>query len=495
MTPLEFVNLWRASPFRPFRIFVKGRTFDVAEALQVAMSPNMRLVTLALDSGAVSFSIDDIEGAEPLMAPAPPEPAPTPAAAPAPAVYTPDAGRVGLVDFELPGERLTSVSVHARDPSRSFTTQGTRWDVHGLETFENGRTLYLHHLDDPTRVQRVILWPDTNKGTFDSFSEAMSLGALRRELEERDKAHIAGKTNPEPPANYFESLKPKPVYQHPTGRWWEEGQPDPPDRFRAEATHSEVGRHRFVSAPRLIDSRQNRVLLDLEGTSWSAPMPQGPPPWELMFMYGDEDGRSFTLKVDPAAGTIEYRHRVSPLAWFQTQLLNYWLYEQWDWLLQALAAGPREATEPLLRHFSSAGGCIIELWPGASEVPVPFLQPRLRSRIGRTLLDMRGTAWGASLHPAYDEPAGECLDMLLWHKDPATRSDAARRRLRIDPISRRVTVPGEPGFTSLGVLHGIVQQAVTPEWLLKDLAEAFARGAALLAAPGEGPPGPASRGE
>jgi hypothetical protein len=77
---------------------------------------------------------------------------------------------------------------------------------HKVEQFENGTTLYLHHLDHPTVEQRIMLWPP-DKGTFESFAEAMPPSKLAAELRRRD-ARLSAKPAKavKPPADYLRGI-------------------------------------------------------------------------------------------------------------------------------------------------------------------------------------------------------------------------------------------------------------------------------------------------
>ncbi|MBC7772273.1 MAG: hypothetical protein H7210_07255, partial [Pyrinomonadaceae bacterium] len=149
---------------------VTGVTHDIFQPLQIAMAPNMQTVMLALDDEAISFKVEHIERCEWIEL--------GDASAgfhsgnpdsqtrtlitetPAPHTYSQDPGTPVFMSFtSTDGHRLTQVSVDNRQGRSCFTTAGTRWDIHGLESFENGRSVYLHHLDNPTLEQRVIIWP------------------------------------------------------------------------------------------------------------------------------------------------------------------------------------------------------------------------------------------------------------------------------------------------------------------------------------------------
>ena len=107
------------------------------------------------------------------------------------------------------GVHVVHATLSSRKGARLFDTADTRWNVHGIEVFENGTSLYLHHLDHTTVEQRIIIWPP-DKGTFESFSEGQSLKKLRAELERRDRK-LTTKPAPtvEPKTKYLESIVPE----------------------------------------------------------------------------------------------------------------------------------------------------------------------------------------------------------------------------------------------------------------------------------------------
>src|SRR5262249_8421626 len=57
------------------------------------------------------------------------------------------------------GRRIVHAALETRAGKSIFDTAGTQWSVHGVEQFENGTSLYLHHRDHPAQEQRVIIWP------------------------------------------------------------------------------------------------------------------------------------------------------------------------------------------------------------------------------------------------------------------------------------------------------------------------------------------------
>jgi hypothetical protein len=79
--------------------------------------------------------------------------------------------------FTPEGILVVQASLELSDGQTVLVTAGTRWNVHGIEQFENGVSLYLHHLDHPMVEQRIIFWPP-DRGTPESFDSAMPVDTL-----------------------------------------------------------------------------------------------------------------------------------------------------------------------------------------------------------------------------------------------------------------------------------------------------------------------------
>jgi len=535
VTPLDFIGYWRAQPFRPFRVCLKNEAgaraheLRVVQPLQIAMSPNMQTVMLALDDEAVSFRVEEIERCEWIepegdrgaaVESIPGESRWTNAVDTRQAVteYRADAGTPVFMSFTTTdGHRLVQVSIDNMEGRSCFTTAGTRWDIHGIETFENGCTLYLHHLDNPLSEQRVIVWPASN-GTFETFAEAQDFSALYSELRARDRAFNAEPRDFRPPESYFRDIVPRPketVYRR---NWWEKDEPDDKERYIIKLGIDEVGPHHWASAPRVVDTATKEVLFDLWNTQWDlcgivgssgetleavresdraeaadksvdtetsdgeeqeAPTIRLTPPWTFELRHFPDGDEVVTATLDPKSKTATIRGITPmPLSFFEQCLKNYSLCQYWEWLWEMLRAGPRQPEQPLYSH-TLTGGYILELWPGPASIALPFLQFRLlepgesESMPGRVLLDMRGSAWSADLQLIAEEPK---LILEFFTGDNHGRCEYTRHALVLDLPSRRVRCERLEGSTALGVLHSLTQTARNAQWFCEGLAESFARG-------------------
>lgn len=533
MTPLDFIAFWHAQPFRPFRIHLNKdataptRELAIVQPLQIAMSPNMQTVMLALDDTAVSFKVEQVDRCEWIEVedgdqnrvpgigfriPAAESRNPDPGTRSRPPL---DPGTPVFMSFtSTDGHRLVQVSIDNSDGRSCFTTAGTRWDIHGLESFENGCSLYLHHLDNPTFEQRVIIWPSSN-GTFETFAEALDFGALYTELKSRDRTFNAEPHDFVAPESYFKDIVPRPKHSNYRRNWWEKDEPGDADRFIIKLGIDEVGPHHWASAPRVIDTVTEDVLFDLWNTKWdlcgiggSGPSPaeptsdqpptpptspaapsepseptiRMPPPWTFELRHFPEGREIVILTVDPKAKTASFKKNTPlPLAFFEQCLKNYSLFEKWEWLNAMLTRGPCPPTEPLYRHVLP-GGYILELWPGPTSLSLPFVQCRVmepgqsESTPGRVLLDLRGSVWSVDVRLWSNESK---LILEFFTSDNQGRCEYTRHALILDLPSRRVTCERLEGSTSIGVLHNLAQKARNAEWFIEDITKSFAKGKSI----------------
>lgn len=486
MTPLDFVGFWHANPFRPFRILTASAVFDVTSPLQVAMSPSMQRVTVTLDDAAHSLDVADIlrcESLAPACDPGTPAHPLTPAPAAPPHIdlsrYQPDPGVVSLLSVTLTdGNALSHVAVRDRDGNPAFSTAGTRWDIHGVERFENGASLFLHHLDDPTTQRRVLVWPGSG-GSLDSFAERSDAQGLNAALRDLDTQLTSKPIDPAPPERYFQdatpAIKPPPK---PFRNYWELDRPEPFNaaRFTLDSDHTEYGPHRWVEAVRITDTMNKEVVLDLFGTSWDCDVTREPDSHALTLSLGHHPGSvSLHIKPDKRTARLLPDGVDIPLDFANRHLRNFSLYAPIDALRAALRAGPQGSSYPAV-VLPDHRGHRIELWAGHADWPTPFLHPRILTPAGRVLLDLRGSWWAALVE---SDQADTALTMLLWFRDEPGRNEVLSHRLWIDLPSRRVTCRNVPGFTTLGVIHHLAQHSRDPGYLLRDLREAFARGGAL----------------
>ena len=111
-------------------------------------------------------------------------------------------------------------------------------------------------------------------------------------------------------------------------------------------------------------------------------------------------------------------------------------------------------------------------------LPLPFLQPRILDADGRTRLDFRGTAWGASLRVVSDRPQL----LLQLFSDEDEKRVAEKLALNVDLITRRVSGPRIKGATSLGMLQALLRHVRGVKWLGEDLPALLAKGRELPAA-------------
>lgn len=489
MTPLDFVGFWHANPFRPFRILTASALLDVSSPLQVAMSPSMQRVTVSLDDATHSLDVADILRCE-WLSPDPGEGRAShplsPDARPAPpqidlSRYQPDPGALSLLSLTLAdGSAITHVALTDRDGNSAFSTAGTRWDIHGIERFENGASLFLHHLDDPTTQRRVLVWPG-NGGSFDSFAERADAPGLNAALRTLDTQLSASPLDPAPPDHYFTSATPAPKPPPmPFRNYWELDRPEPfnASRFTLDVDDVEYGPHRWSEAIRLTDTLNKEVVLDLFGTLWDCDVSREPDSHALTLSLDHHPG-SLSLHIKPHKRSARLLPGGSdiPLDFLNRHLRNFSLYASIDALRAALRAGPQGSEHPAV-VLPNHHGHRIELWAGHADWPTPFLHPRILAPSGRELLDLRGSWWAALVEP---DTTGSALTLRLWFRDEAGRNDVLSNRLWIDLPSRRVTSHTLPGFTTLGVIHHLAHHSRDPGYLLRDLREAFARGAALHA--------------
>src|SRR5262249_8977414 len=176
-----------------------------------------------------------------------------------------------------------------------------RWNLHGVEQFENGTSLYLHHLDHPTVEQRIILWPP-DKGTFESFAEALSTSALAEELKQRDAKLAAKSEKPvEPPADYFRKIAVEWKLAERDG--WAEA-------FGEDIAAMDPARYEFVLVPRvaeggsevrnpcLTDIMKEEIIFNLVDTDWDAAGTREERTWHVSLRHASGKGKEATLHID-----------------------------------------------------------------------------------------------------------------------------------------------------------------------------------------------------
>lgn len=105
-----------------------------------------------------------------------------------------------------------------------------------------------------------------------------------------------------------------------------------------------------------------------------------------------------------------------------------------------------------------------------------MLVPRAVGPSGRSLLDLRGSCWGAMVEPWQRQPQ---FTMQLMNPREPGNHDAARLHLVADMPTRRVLCPQMEGSTALGVLQRIAHESPTNSMLIERLEEAMDRGKGL----------------
>lgn len=505
MTIPELITVWQAQPFRPFRMHTTRGIFDVAFPWQFGLTPTMRVALVVEGTRAETFALDEIERCEPtgdavdlatLMGGLAPETVGQAAQILATATSDPVADAAaaqevaqrfdpGRVTFLTATEKATgiflvyAVVTTGDGAKKMFSNVGTRWNVHGVERFENGTTVYLHHLDHPTIEQRVILWPP-HHGTFDSFAEATTPEALLQELQRRDATLSAKPATPfEPKAAYFRSILPEYPLPPPRRRteaaaFDEDADPAERDRYTLQLVPLDLGGGRIVQNPVLKDAKLERTLFDLTHTPWDAGAARVGRDWRLTLRHGSYAGKSFELHIacERHTARIDADRRALPLAFIERHFRNFTLYTGWDLMFATLRAGPVKRHQPDV-VVPLAGGFRVEMWAGWNIYPVPFLQPRIIDPDGRTVFDLRTSGWAAAIRPYDDRPA---LTLVPVSEARADRDGSTARALVLDLITHRVTCPGVEGATTIGLLQGWLHQFRGAAWARDELPKFLSKG-------------------
>ncbi|CAG0963061.1 hypothetical protein PHYC_00832 [Phycisphaerales bacterium] len=484
MSALTFIQMWQASPFRPFRVRLSdGRAFEVMQAQQVAGSADLRQFVVMVEGGPVAFGPELVAECEVLGA------SPFERSAENPygfdeeamarlraggvdpsrvAQYKPDPGGMLLMGYATTDRlRFVQFAIKAADGRMMLTTLLTRWNLVGVESFENGRTLYLVHADDPLLQKRVIVWPP-DRATFESFAEAAPVAEIQRQLNEMDEAATANPRGVDAAPGYLESVKRR-----------DEAEPSAngpsADRFKVETDPLEVSPHRFEDELRLAPAAGGRAVFDLFGTGWYGSATLDPGAWSFELKRGAEPECSIRVKMWPGSklASVERGTGKFPLWFVEPLLRNYGLHEDRGAFDRVLLAGPRPHTEPQI-VLPLEDGYSMELWAGEPAIATPFLHPRLVGPRGLAILDLRGTAWGAMVET---QPR---LRVRLINRDESGRYDAAKYRLHVDLAGRCVTSPDLKGSMALGALHGAAHASRVASMLVSRMEEAFSRGRDLV---------------
>ena len=496
MTLPEFVALWQARPFRAFHLHTASGVFTVDYPLAATLVPAREAVAIVQGRRVRLVPLATIEGSElngpPLdpsaaIAAIPPDRLARDAqllaqaqadgsAAPPPQSPARDPGRIDLhASRGADGILVVHATVSTRDGRALFSTAGTRWNLHGHERFENGTTLYLHHPEHPTVEQRILIWPP-DTGTFDSFAEAVPLEALRRELERRDtRLSRRPAKRLTPPAAWFREIIP--VYPEP----YDDGKarifgPDEDDfdRFEIRLVERPIADGRKVRNPCLIDVASEKILFQLIDTAWDGDVVRTGKEFVFSLEHAGPSGAVVRFIVDPrrlSARMADDGHPW-PLGFFERSLHNFALYEKWDLLRAALHVGPPGPKQPdLMLPF--AGDYRVEFWSATAWFPLPFLQPHVVAPDGRTLLDLRTTAWAAVVRIV---PGTQQVRLRLVSHEAKDRLADPRLELAVDLPSQRVTAAGYPGSTSLGMIQAMVRNIRGSTWLAEELPRWMTKG-------------------
>jgi hypothetical protein len=362
-----------------------------------------------------------------------------------------------------------------------LSTAETRWNLHGVEQFENGTSLYLHHLDHPTIEQRIILWPP-DTGTFESFAEGMPAAALEKELRRRDGELAAQPAKPvEPPASYFRKIT----------REWKLGEIDGrAEAFGADQAALDPDRYEFVLVPRITESgrevanpgltdiMKEEIIFNLVDTDWDATGEREGRNWHISLQHASSPGEVTTLHVtdvDRRGAMIDASTILRPLAWIERHLRNFGLYENWNVMYEALLAGPvkRNAPDvvlPLENGFSA------ELWAGEPRFPTPFLQLHIIDAKGRTVFDLRSTTWSAKIRT---EQIRSRVTLVFSSGEQEAREAATQYPLELDLITHRATCPNLEGSTTIGMVQALIRRVRGVPWLLEEIPKWFKKGRTL----------------
>lgn len=390
-----------------------------------------------------------------------------------------DTGTVSFLSaFAKTGEHIALASVADRHGKPLFSTAGTRWNVHGVEQFENGTSLYLHHLDHPCIEQRVIIWPPDN-GTFESFAESMPLAALGAELHKRGEALANKPAEPfEPEAGYFRDsvFKPRKFYIPPPDRDGDRA-PFDPDRFVIDAEPAEVGGERLAAELVIFEKKNKNRIFDLVGSGWDAQVEISGPLVNVTLRPPFDAKKTVKLWIDLENFVVRLPDRPGalPIDWVERHIHNSALYADWDIFLAALKAGPLPPGVPDI-VMGVPGGYALELWPGETRHALPFLQPRIIDKKGQAIFDARGSQWGAMVDIDEKRPM---VALRLVSTDIAERENrfaGAKHAITLDLVSRRAVIGGMEGGTFVGRLQEMVQRVRGVKWLVEELEELTKKG-------------------
>jgi hypothetical protein len=498
MTVQDFITIWQAQPFRAFRMYTTRGEFDVKYPMGAALTPDLRVAVVVDDTHARTFALDEIKRCEAfgqpmslveVMGAIPAETLvrhvqliSTAQASSEPDTVKPsysfDPGTISLLGAHAAdGVHLVHTIVQTREGVQMLSTVGTRWNLHGVEQFENGTSLYLHHLDHPTVEQRIILWPP-DKGTFESFGEALSASALEEELRQRDAKLAARPEKPvEPPPEYFRKIAVEWKLAERDG--WAEA-------FGEDAAAMDPARYEFVLVPHvaeggrevrnpcLTDIMKEEIVFNLVETDWDAAGVRDDRTWHVSLRHASGKGKETTLHIDGdrRGATIDQDSTLLPLGWIERHLRNFALYQSWNPMHNALLGGPVKPKQPDV-SVPLLNGFLLELWAGEPRFSTPFLQPHIIDAEGRTVLDLRATTWSATVRADEKHPV---VTLVFLSGEQGVRGAISRYPLEFDLISHRVTCPNLEGSTSIGMVQAMVRRVRGVQWMLEEIPKWFEKG-------------------
>ncbi len=504
MTLQDFIALWQAQPFRAFRIHAAHDVVTVNYPLAVALTADMKIIGITGDGRCAAFSCEEIEQFEVIGEPVsvadainavPPEILARNAELLAAATQSPasvvedtksrlaslDPGQVTLRGFTAgKGVHFVEASVSATKGGPVFTTAGTRWNLHGVDQFENGTSLYLHHADHPAVEQRVILWPP-DSGTFKSFGEAKPFAGLRTELIRKDE-RLAKKpaTAKELPAAYFRKILPiYPVIEPDDRADFFGDEPDDADfdRFEIHLVPHTLPDGGVVQNPCLVDVPAESILFSLTETDWDATFTRGKNTITLVLRHPRHPADGFEVVIDPYLLSAEMPGVGTglPLGFIERELRNFVLHDRWNLLIGALRNGPDRLKIPDL-VIPLAGDYVAEMWAGETRFPLPFLQPLILDADGATLLDFRATPWAASIVADDKRPV---VTLRLWSHEKKNRCAPPEFDLKLNLVTHRVTCAGHEGSTTIGMVQAMIRHARGTQWGMEEMTNWLAKGKRL----------------
>lgn len=406
------------------------------------------------------------------------------------------------------GVRCVFVGVKTRKDEPLLNTLGTRFTLCGVEGGENYTTLYLAHLDDPTLLQRVIVWPPKT-ATLSDFSDAAPAAEIEGKLRLLDAEARSARQDAACAPEYAAAMDrdefgpSTPPMENPEVREVaRDPREDPPEAQLEERVSP------FASRGEWLEARLTRgdgvALMDLFDSGWhSTGRLDGNPPsanapqahfdlrWPMHARNADWmlDKQRLGLRIDEHSmahvecgkGWVEAR----PAKFVEWHLRAMAIHEDAAAMLNAITVGPLGGAGPALR-LALGKAYALELWPAPHGVKECMVQPRIVDHEGRALLDARGSGWGVRLEWAapWHEALGAdmfALGLIPTYPHGEDRFALAKCGLVVSAADRRVyrtpqsSEPGESGFIALGEFHTLLHECRHVEMLREWMDERFAR--------------------